>query len=165
MPSLYNCRHSGDVLERLNAKTYICPNTNCWIWQGSVVDDGYGVISFLAQQVRVHRLSFELHKGPIPSGLLICHTCDNPSCWNPDHLFTGTWQDNTRDMWNKGREGKFKRGRKLGESSKLCKREVLEIRQLIKEGILTQREIGYKYLVSDVMVSRIKLGKAWSWLT
>lgn len=80
--------------------------TGCWEWRGMRNHDGYGQVWVRALQrnVGAHRISFEQHKGPIPEGLLICHTCDNPPCINPDHLFAGTHKDNTADMMRKGRQ-------------------------------------------------------------
>lgn len=77
----------------------------CWEWQGGRLPHGYGriVISRKEGAVRAHRFSWELHFGPIPDGMVICHRCDNPPCVRPDHLFVGTQSDNMRDCVNKGR--------------------------------------------------------------
>lgn len=77
----------------------------CWNWFGkAVAKQGYGRLSVCAgKQVRAHRLAFELENGPIPSGLYVCHRCDNPKCCNPAHLFLGTAKQNTHDAKRKTR--------------------------------------------------------------
>lgn len=81
----------------------------CWVWQGSKNRDGYGLFMRDGRRrpgrrcERASRVSWELHRGPIPRGLWVLHKCDNPSCVNPDHLFLGTVQDNVADMMRKGR--------------------------------------------------------------
>lgn len=78
-------------------------STGCWLWTGRLTDKGYGVISLKGKDHLTHRLSYMLHFGPIPDGLLVCHACDIPNCVNPDHLFLGTVTDNNRDCAAKGR--------------------------------------------------------------
>ena len=75
----------------------------CWEWQKSKTVDGYGTIGFGGKTVRAHRLVWELTVGPIPVGLQVLHSCDNPSCCRPTHLFLGTQVDNIKDMCRKGR--------------------------------------------------------------
>ncbi len=82
----------------------------CWEWQGFCLPvtnhpelRGHGQIRIDGRVVLVHRYSYELHHGPIPDGLLICHSCDNPPCVRPDHLFIGTHADNTEDAYRKQR--------------------------------------------------------------
>ncbi len=124
---------------RLEAK--LNKDTNgCWLWTGFCNQDGYGTIQRgkrPSYPLFVHRVSWEIYKGPIPDGLNVLHNCpggDNPRCCNPSHLFLGTQLDNVRDMYNKGRDNKSK-----GEnqhSSKLTEKQVLEIRS---------KYIPYKY--------------------
>lgn len=83
----------------------------CWNWQANVTGQGYGMFwihdGTKARGVSAHRFSFSLSTGEsIPEGLNICHTCDNPLCVNPDHLFVGTQSDNMKDCHQKGRTRK-----------------------------------------------------------
>lgn len=80
----------------------------CWIWKAFKNKQGYGRIGLSSGKcINAHRVSYVIHKGKIPEDQFICHTCDNPSCVNPDHLFAGTRQDNIDDMIIKKRSRHF----------------------------------------------------------
>jgi hypothetical protein len=90
----------------------VIKNNSCWDWKGRVNNKGYGYFCHGNKKHLVHRLSWELHNGPIPAGLEVCHKCDNPICSNPSHLFVATHSENMHDMIRKGR-AKFGRKSKL----------------------------------------------------
>jgi hypothetical protein len=85
---------------------------SCWPWIGPLFKDGYGhAMERGGGGARAHRIAFRLKKGELVKGLLVCHSCDNPPCCNPAHLFQGTGTDNTQDMLAKGR-GRYQKGSK-----------------------------------------------------
>lgn len=97
--------------------------TPCWEYQGSLDKDGYGRLCIQGKWTKTHRLAYIEFVGAISEGLQVLHKCDNPKCFNPDHLFLGTTQDNVDDMVKKGRGAK---GSKVG-NSKLTESVVKEI--------------------------------------
>lgn len=98
--------------------TKVRKTESCWIWVGSKSRKGYGRIGTekFASAKLAHRVSWEIHRGEIPTGALVLHHCDNPSCVRPDHLFLGSGADNNADMARKGRGTKSKRGLPYGVS-------------------------------------------------
>ena len=126
----------------------------CWLWQGSFGKDGYGVMGVGRQQKRTHRVAYECFVGEIPNGALVCHTCDNPACVNPDHLFVGTSKDNTADMIRKKRKYIMERSNHHG--SKLTDDQVKDLVGMRKSG-RKLKEIAVKYGIHFSTVSQIYL--------
>lgn len=75
----------------------------CWPWLGVRDNHGYGRVNFMTTAIKAHRVSYEMRHGPIPDGLVIRHSCDNPNCVNPKHLSTGTQSQNMKDASSRGR--------------------------------------------------------------
>lgn len=92
--------------ERFEDKYYKEPDDGCWLWEGCVLNSGYGQIRVGRKMKSAHRVSYELYVGPIPEAMHMCHSCDVKSCVRPSHLFPGTDQENTDDMMAKGRVAK-----------------------------------------------------------
>ena len=134
----------------------------CWPWGGCRNNRGYGRLNQHGGQIYAHRLSWLIHRGPIPAGLFVMHRCDNPPCCNPDHLQLGTAKDNSQDAARKGRlDGRpnKKWGEEVG-NSKLTAAQVHEIRRLRAEGVC-RRPIAVRFGVSMKRISEITTGKAW----
>ena len=88
---------------RFDASYAIDPVTRCWMWQRAKNRKGYGQFRYNGKMHITSRLSFQMHKGQITKAC-VCHTCDTPSCVNPEHLFEGSHLDNARDKIAKGRD-------------------------------------------------------------
>lgn len=130
----------------------------CWLWSARKTKDGYGQIKIEGVAKLAHRISYLLNRGEISDGLLVCHSCDNPSCVRPDHLFLGTALDNTQDRIMKGRPGNVVSG--VGREHKLTDVQIVEIREHLKRGS-SQRCIAKQYGVSQPLISYIKNLKKW----
>jgi DNA-binding CsgD family transcriptional regulator len=120
---------------------------NCWEWTGAKKKRGYGNVSINHKVYSAHAISFLLANGRMPlAGFIILHTCDNPTCVNPDHLREGTHIENMLDMRRKGRAG-----------VKLTPRQA----ETIRSASGTQREIAARFGVSRETVGQIKRGITW----
>jgi DNA-binding CsgD family transcriptional regulator len=138
----------------------------CWEWIGRKSKFGYGEMASDHVVYRAHRLIYELSNNVVlpringmkPDSKIVMHSCDNPGCCNPKHLFLGTPKENTHDMMRKGRRYDFEGER--GQNAKLTNAQAEEIRELCRQKI-PQKDIAAKYGVSVPTVSGIKWNRVY----
>jgi hypothetical protein len=136
----------------------IITENGCWEYDGYSDKDGYKVVWIREekQNRRVHRVSFALWKCPIDDKMCICHQCDNPACFNPEHLFQDTNAGNVKDRVKKCRSV-------MGESvhtSIFIESDILKIRALLNDG-LPQVEVAKMYNVGRDTIWKIHHRKTW----
>lgn len=145
----------------------------CRVYQGSIDTYGYGRFYLTVntkgpqstgkprgRYVKAHRFSHELFVGPILKGMLVCHTCDNPPCCEPTHLFLGTFSDNAKDRHQKGRTSPNWRS----STTKLTEEEVRHIRHWKERGG-TRNEIATKFDIDPSTVDQITKRKTWKYVS
>jgi hypothetical protein len=152
----------------------------CWNWPKSLTSAGYGQYvsceNGKPKHHYAHRFSFEMLNGCIDDGLNVCHSCDNPSCFNPSHLFAGTQKENIQDMIRKNRAHDRSQCSKRGDehpsrtqrerlkrgsehySSKLKAEDVIYIRLSDKKGV----ELALLFGVSPAAISSVRHRKCWT---
>lgn len=136
---------------------------SCWVWQGghggSIGQYGRVSVKHGVTLGYAHRISWELHVGPIPAGLSVLHKCDVPDCVNPEHLFLGTQEDNMKDMAAKKRgnapRGSAHRSAVLNESSVVLIRNSSQPASILAE----------KYGVSYQTIYAARRGTTWRHVT
>lgn len=158
MSTIKATRKYGPVALRFWAKVDVRGPDECWLWAGAKLTEGYGQFSSEGRVIRAHRYSYELHFGPIPDGMIVCHTCDRPPCVNPSHLWAGTDAENAADRSAKRRGA-------LGEEqghARLTNNQAREIVATCKRGYVKHEDLARKYGVSRSSISRIVSGDSWS---
>jgi hypothetical protein len=139
---------------------------DCIHWPGSVTAGGYGRVG----HIYAHRFVWEITNGPIPKGLSVCHTCDNPPCVNPRHLFLGTHAENHKDKDQKGRSNNAAKPRRgvFNGNSKLTDKDVIDIRRRAVIGIKgsrTQRgnlaALAREYSVQPTLIWAVAKRRLW----
>jgi len=131
---------------------------SCWLWTGGKSTQGYGVFRYHGPYIYSHRFSYLLKDKEYDQSLCVLHSCDKPSCVNPDHLFLGTQKENMQDKLNKNRQAKG-----LSISGVLTEEDALSIIDLYKQGN-TQRYISSLFNINQSQVSKIVSGSRWGHL-
>lgn len=136
---------------------HVVVRDGCWGWTRYRDKDGYGKLWVNRTFVSAHRFSWELHHGPIPDGLCVIHTCDNPPCSNPEHLRLGTVRENT---WDAARKRRLSHG-KDRPAAKLTDAAVLDIRARYRAGE-TQQAIADRYSVTRPCIGYVVRRETWT---
>lgn len=133
-------------------------SNSCWLWTSGKTKFGYGTLrNNLGKQERAHRIAYALYVGEIPDGLLVLHKCDVPACVNPEHLFLGTYKDNSVDMINKGRGGQINNNFSghLNPNAKLTIEDKNFIENSLLTGLYDQNELAIKFCVHRQAIWRV----------
>jgi hypothetical protein len=150
-------------VERFMELVFPEPNTGCWLWAGRHDSKGYGRGHFLKRTMQLaHRFSYYSYKGEIGLNMYVLHSCDNPACVNPDHLYLGDQKQNNIDRDSRGRQ-KTKRGSEH-KLAKLNEQQVLEIRRLHNPKEYPSRKLSKMFGVSQRKIMDILQGKSWNHL-
>jgi hypothetical protein len=148
-----------DLLSRLLSRCERQP-FDCLDWTGATNNRNYGRINIDGQPKCLHRLMWELHHGPIPSGLHCLHSCDRPICCEIGHLRLGTNQDNMDERNAKGRQA---RGGATNRTS-LTAFHVWQVRKIIALRRFSNQEIAELFGVDASAIRCIRVGRTWAWL-
>ena len=138
----------------------------CWEWTACKFKSGHGGFRVNGKTVRAHRVAWELTNGPVPDGdgfhgTCVCHSCDNPSCVNPAHLFLGTQGDNMNDKTDKGRARGGAPSGEANPAAKLTEADIKFIRYWLDAGY-AQKQIASAFFVTQANISYIKSGETWN---
>lgn len=135
----------------------------CWEYPGASVKGGYRSVKVHQRRVLAHRFAWENMNGPVPGGLIVMHTCDNPPCVRPDHLRLGTQLDNIGDMVAKGRNrtGGAKTAGSANGQAKLTPDQVRAIRSAYLPRVRSLSMLAREFGVSVSSVHEIVSGRRW----
>jgi hypothetical protein len=147
---------------RFETKFIKTAENECWLWSGAKSYQGYGVFNLHIgkckyKKVIASRLSYEFYNGQIPIDMFVCHSCDNPICVNPNHLFLGTQKDNLKDMSLKGRSLWGEKNVK----AKFTNIQANEIRQKLNEKLCSMSSLAKELNVHLCTIKRIKYNKSY----
>ncbi len=143
-----HAKHDMSLEERLLLRRQITAS-GCWEYTGSKDSGGYGALKISGQNKKAHRIAYKVWVSDVPDDVDVLHHCDNPPCFNPEHLFLGNDEINVWDKMLKGRA-----------AQKLTADEVVDIRWLLSQGAVAA-EVARAYGVHPATICEIRTGKLW----
>lgn len=141
--------------------TKVLKTDGCWLWTGGGTRTGYGTFYIEGRMQGAHVASWKLTYGPLTDRLCVLHKCDNPKCVRPDHLFIGTYKDNTQDMIAKGRARSPGASGERNNKAVLTENQVREIRSIYGRGISMPTAIAARFGVCRSTINQIVARKIW----
>lgn len=159
-----------EIITRFWSKVQRVGPGDCWNWTACRTKDPsgnlrYGLFGVYRKNRLAHRVAYMISNGNIPDGLFVCHSCDNPACCNPSHMFLGTPDDNMKDKVAKGRQSHCgTRTPNVGETSphaKLTDEKVRLIRSIYKQGHTTVKQIARDFGVAQSLIARVVRRQSW----
>ena len=157
--------HSQKTVDRFWSKV-IPPiiEDGCWNWSAGTDKNGYGYFTINGNTFRAHRFSYEYFYGQITTGLLVLHSCDNPSCVNPNHLSEGTILDNAKDRIERGRQVDLRGGR--SGTAVYSDKDIVEL----LEGIISRKfqlrsDVLQYYDMTENVLANILNRRCWTNIT
>jgi hypothetical protein len=152
---IIHCSEACCLEDKIDRSPGHGPHGDCWLWVGALNDSGYGILTFMKRKERAHRPAFRIFCDHAPGNLEVCHSCDNPACVNPRHLFLATHAANVLDMNRKGRQARGE------QKSPLSEEQVLAIR---RGGRRRLSDLSARYGVSISCIERVATGRRWQHL-
>ena len=141
-------------MKRFWSKVNVQSPEECWPWEATKIGPGYGQFRLEGKMIGAHRMAYILEVGEIPEGHEVCHSCDNPSCVNPAHLFVGTSQENSDDMKRKDRQAR-------GEGHGGAKLTPDDVRAIREDTETSHAELGRRYGIMHTAIYKIRERKTW----
>jgi hypothetical protein len=151
-----------NTIEEFWSYVTIAGPDECWLWQRAKTRKGYGVLYLGKTCWFAHRLAYTNRKDDIPNGMFVCHTCDNPPCCNPAHLWLGNNSQNTLDSTVKNRRSR-QRGT-TNPANKLTEQQVLSIRAEYVPKLMGYKKLAKRYGVHPRTIKDILIRRTWTWL-
>ena len=139
---------------------HVTKTDGCWLWTASTMNSGYGQFAHRGSMRQAHRVSYELHVGPIPAGLSILHSCDNKRCVNPAHLRPGTHSENIKEAYARNRRAKPNLSGERHPRASITMTDAIRMRDLRVAG-MTVTAIARRYGVKRSLVSDVVTGRCW----
>lgn len=152
------CMGKGRSIYLIKPIVWKVDDNSCWNCTSHAKSCGYPQISRNNKTITLHRFMYEKHKGPIPKGMLVRHSCDNPGCINPRHLLVGSCADNSNDMVSRHRQAR-------GETSGMSKLTELQVLEIYNNRSVLYTEFAKKFNVTSGTICSIQKGKTWRHIT